>query len=305
MKKFSWKYSIIILLDVALVAYLVMAVTTWNKPEATVTKCTKVTVNIADESENGFLNSEEIKKLLTAKGMYPLSKPLSEIKPREVEEQLVQMPFVNKAKCSITKDGHVNITITQRTPIVRVKSFTGEDYYIDDNGGVMPNSQYTSDMIIVTGRVSKLYACKYITCLTRVIMDDPLWRNQIEQINVTPDGSIELVPRVGDNIINIGQLPTSRDDKERAEKIADYVKKQLERLEIFYRYGLSQAGWNKYEYISLEYSNQIVCRKRSEEQIEKDEEIMEQESEKNEKSETVKEEKSEKSETVKKEKKQE
>ena len=52
--------------------------------------------------------------------------------------------------------------------------------------------------------------------------------------------------------------------KERNEKIADYVNKKLTRLEKFYKYGLSQVGWNKYSYIDLEFDNQIICKKKKE-----------------------------------------
>ena len=37
--------------------------------------------------------------------------------------------------------------------------------------------------------------------------------------------------------------------------------KKLDRLGKFYKYGLSQAGWNKYSYINLEFDNQIICKK--------------------------------------------
>jgi cell division protein FtsQ len=30
-------------------------------------------------------------------------------------------------------------------------------------------------------------------------------------------------------------------------------------LEVFYKEGLKYAGWTKYDYISLEYVNQVVC----------------------------------------------
>ena len=30
----------------------------------------------------------------------------------------------------------------------------------------------------------------------------------------------------------------------------------------FYQYGLSQAGWNKYSRISVEFDNQIICKRR-------------------------------------------
>jgi cell division protein FtsQ len=92
-------------------------------------------------------------------------------------------------------------------------------------------------------------------------MKDPLWRNQIEQINVLQDKTIVLVPRVGDHIINIGRLPEASDSKKRRERITEFAQTQLHRLKLFYKYGLSHAGWNKYDYISLEFNNPIVCRK--------------------------------------------
>lgn len=242
--------------------YLLFAITSWNEPAKEDLVCTKVVINIADESNNGFLNSAEVKKLLEDYGIYPLSTKIKDINIRDIEDQLVQMPFVNTAQCYITTDGHVCITITQRTPIMRVKSSDGADYYVDDNGGIMPNSEYTSDMIIVTGKVSTDYACKYVCLLAQCIMSDELWKNQVEQINIADDQCVELVPRVGDHVVNIGELPMDNDAAKRKEKVTEYVNNQLQRLKTFYVQGLSQAGWNKYEYINLEYSNQIVCRRR-------------------------------------------
>lgn len=259
---FNWKRILLISLDVCIFIYLLFAITSWNETTKEDLVCTKVVINIADESNNGFLNSAEVKKLLEEYGIYPLSTKIKDINIRNIEEQLVRMPFVNTAQCYVTTDGHVCITVTQRTPIMRVKSSNGEDYYVDDNGGVMPNSEYTSDMIIVTGKVSRDYACKYVCLLAQCIMSQDLWKNQIEQINITDDQCVELVPRVGDHVVNIGELPTNDDAKKRKEMVTEFVNNQLQRLKIFYKQGLSQAGWNKYDYVNLEYSNQIVCRRR-------------------------------------------
>jgi cell division protein FtsQ len=256
------KKTLLVCIDAVIGCYLFMAFTSWHKPVDVSQQCTKVVINIADDKVNGFLNSDEVKTLLVKKGMYPISKSVTDINPRKIEDQLVGMPFVKTAQCYVTTEGHVFISITQNIPVARVKSNKGEDYYVDANGGVMPNSQYTSDMIIVTGDVSRAYANRYVAPLADAIMTDDLWRNQIEQINILSDLSVELVPRVGDHIINIGQLPLASNDAKRKAEIAEYVNNQLRRLELFYRYGLSHAGWNKYDYISLEYTNQIVCRKR-------------------------------------------
>ena len=260
--RINWKYCALIVIDLVIAIYLVFAMTSWNKPDETPRLCNKVEINIEDENENGFLKTTEVKTLLERKSLYPLNRRIDGINTREIENILLKTAFVNTAQCYVTTEGHVKLSLTQRTPIVRVKAENGEDYYIDDNGGVMPNTQYTSDMIIVTGALSKQYACKYISLLASTIMADDLWRNQIEQINVLKDKTIEIVPRVGDHIINIGMLPNSRFPEKRKELVSEFVKKQLQRIELFYKYGLSEAGWNKYSYISVEFANQVICTNR-------------------------------------------
>ena len=260
--RINWKYCALIVIDLVIAVYLVFAMTSWNKPDETPRVCNKVEINIEDENENGFLKTAEVKTLLEKKSLYPLNRSIDGIDTREIENILLKTAFVKTAQCYVTTEGHVKLSLTQRTPIVRVKAESGEDYYIDDNGGVMPNSQYTSDMIIVTGILSKQYACKYISILAATIMADDLWRNQIEQINVLKDKTIEIVPRVGDHIINIGMLPNSRFPEKRKNIVTEFVQKQLQRIELFYKYGLSEAGWNKYSYISVEFANQVICTNR-------------------------------------------
>lgn len=258
----NWKKTIIALLDIVLAAYLVFAFTSFNKPDETAKVCTKVAINIADETTNGFLSAAEIKKILQRNKIYPLEKRMTFVEPRSIEDILKTSPFVKTAECYKTQDGHVCINITQRLPIVRIKSDNGDDYYLDDLGGIMPNSKYTSDLIIATGNISKNYAQNYLGCLSETLMDNDLWRNLVEQINILPDKGVELVPRIGDNIVFIGYLPESKNKDERRKGVQEYVSKKMERLEKFYRYGLSQAGWNKYSYISLEFDNQIICKKK-------------------------------------------
>ena len=267
----NWKKITFCALDAVLAFYLVMAVTSWNTPDKSRRICTKVNINISDSNNSGFLSAREIKAILEKEQLYPLNKQLEAIKPRRIEEALKVGPFVDTAQCYITENGHVNIMISQRMPIIRIKNDKGEDYYLDDNGGILPNSKYTSDLIIATGNIDNNFARLYIAPLAKAISAEPLWLNQIEQINVLPDRGIELVPRVGNHIIFMGYLPKNNGPWKRKHDINIFVKKKLSRLEKFYRYGLSQAGWNKYSYIDIEFDNQIICKKRDE-KAEKEEE---------------------------------
>ena len=91
-----------------------------------------------------------------------------------------------------------------------------------------------------------------------------MWKNLVVQVNVLPDRSIEIVPRVGDHIVHLGTLPEANSKEKRQELINQFVDRKLTRLEKFYKYGLAQAGWNKYSYIDIEFDNQIICRKTKE-----------------------------------------
>ena len=246
----------------ALAVYVVLAMISFNRPKEAYPVCTKVSINIEDESTNGFLSADEIKRILERNRLYPFKKRMKDVNPRDIEDKLKDSPFVKEAQCYKTKDGCVNISITQRLPIVRVKNMAGEDYYLDDHGGIMPNSTYTSDLIIATGNIARWYSRMYLVNLATEIMKDEFWRNQIVQINIRPDLGVELVPRVGNHIVYLGSLPQAKYASKRRELTAAFVQTKLGRLKKFYKYGLSKAGWNKYSYINLEFDNQIICKKK-------------------------------------------
>lgn len=259
----NWKKTIIATLDVLLAIYLVFAFTSFNEPANSAVVCRKCNIRIADENTNGFLKAEDVTKILTSSKMMPVNKKTGDISTRAIEEKLKSMAFVKTAQCFKAENGDVTINITQRLPLLRVKSQKGDDYYIDERGGVMPNSNYVSDLIIATGNIDKRYATDYLMPMTEMLMDNELWRNLFEQINVTEKRGIELVPRLGDHIIFIGQLPVERISSVRKQAINKMLETKLSRLEKFYRYGLSKAGWNRYDYINLEFDNQIICHYRN------------------------------------------
>lgn len=249
--------------DTVIAAYLCLAFTAFDAKGETKAVCSKVDINIADGSTNGFLDAATIKQNLQKAGCYPqIGKPVGSVNTRLIEETLIQRTFVKTAECYKTEDGHVYISVTQRMPIIRIMADNGDNYYVDDNDRIMKCSNYTSDLIIATGAINRTYATRYLSPLGKAIMSNDLWKNLIEQINVKPDKSIELVPRIGGHIVCIGMLPEVADNKKREKAILDFITKKMTRLEKFYKYGLSVVGWNKYSYINIEFDNQIICKKR-------------------------------------------
>lgn len=243
----NWKKSLFAVCDIVIAAYLLLAVTAFNKPEADPSHCTEVKIDIMQNSVEGFMTAGEIKKILSQNNLYPLKRPMVDISPRQIEEALQKSPFVERVECYKTQSGHVCINIKQRIPVVRVMADNGENYYVDTYGNMMPENSYVTDLIIATGAINRKYARTILTRVANYILQDKFWKNQIVQMNVLPDGTMEVVPRVGDHIVYLG-----------APKEID---KKLERLRKFYLYGLNKAGWGKYSYINVEFNNQIICKR--------------------------------------------
>ena len=247
----NWKKYIIILVDCALAVYLVLAVTAFNHPDAMTNVCGEVRIDIQEDVVKGFLKADDIKHQLQHSKLYPLGLPMDQVKTRSIEEALMQNPFVEQAQCYKTQTGRVYVKLSQRNPVLRVKADNGDDYYVDAHGNIMPCTNYISNLVVVTGHVSRKYAKHVLPRIGSYLLQNKMWLNQVEQLNVLGDGSMELVPRVGNHVVYLGQP-------------SDFAQK-LTRLEKFYKYGLSKAGWNKYSYINLEFNNQIICKKRQQE----------------------------------------
>lgn len=236
------------IVNVLLAAYFILAVTAFNEPDKSGNNCKQVEINVNRTVINGFLDANEISNILKQNEIYPLAQDINSIDVRKIEEMLMKNPLVKDAQCYKTIGHKVMINVEQRMPIIRIKTDKGDDYYIDSENKLMPKTKYNTNLIIATGNISKQFAVKELAPLAAKIIADPFWFNQIVQLNVLADHSIEMVPRVGEHVICIGST--------------ENVEEKLKRVEKFYRYGLSKAGWNKYSYINVEFDNQIICTKK-------------------------------------------
>ena len=243
----NWKKIFTVSFGVIIGVYLLLAVTAFNHPIEHDMTCSDVQVTVERNATGGFLTPADVSRMLTEQQINPVGQRLSDVNLRTIEERLEAQELIERAEAYKTQSGNVKINISERVPVMHVMA-KGEDSYVDRNGKVLTNTGFVCNLVVATGNITHDYATRVLAPIGRIIMDDDFWRNQIEQVNVLPDSTVEMVPRVGGHTIYIGR-PIG-------------VTKKLERLRKFYRYGLSQAGWNKYSRISVEFNNQIVCKKK-------------------------------------------
>jgi len=159
--------------------------------------------------------------------------------------------------------------VRQRQPILRVFNQNGESFYLDGSGAVLPlNPEFSARVLVASGFINEPfnrytnYSCDSVrvrdSLLFNGVMNNlfrlachivryPFLKAQIEQVYVEQNGEMELIPRVGNHIILLGN----------AENLDD----KFTRLLVFYTMGLNKTGWDKYQIINIKYQRQVVCSK--------------------------------------------
>ena len=140
------------------------------------------------------------------------------------------------------------VEVECRRPILRVIANSGDNFYIDEQGEVIEHIARPTYIPVATGHISRDFAQKELLTLAQFLRADDLWNAQIEQIYVTSNEEIELIPRVGDHTIVLGRP-------------GNYAYK-FSKLRTFYEKGLSEVGWDRYSRINIDYNNQVVGTKR-------------------------------------------
>jgi len=231
-----------------LAGYMVYSVLGMTNRHEDVRLCSGVDLHITDSLHFDLIDEDMVLSLLKEHSLDPIGSPLEAIDVEAIEQTLALHPLVGKAQCYKTGGDMLRINLSGKVPLVRVLNNRGQDFYVDSHGEILSQHSLAVQLPVATGYIDREFASKELLEVVRAIDRSEFWKAQVEQINVTSDKQIELVPRVGDHLLILGT--------------ADNIEDKLERLMNFYEKGLDNVGWNKYRSISVAYENQVVCKKR-------------------------------------------
>ncbi|MEM9821061.1 MAG: hypothetical protein AAF985_08310 [Bacteroidota bacterium] len=187
-----------------------------------------------------------------------LGLPIGALNVEKVERVLEADPFIRDADVFIDALNTVQIEVSQREPILRVIDQNGLNYYLDHEGKMMPLSpHFTARVLVATGAIPpfdpgyqsrKGNRIKKIYEMCQIILQDELLEVLIGQIDINSKGEISMVPILGNQTIEFGDLVEVSD--------------KIFRLKTFYAEAMPRLGWKKYKTINLKFRNQVVCKKR-------------------------------------------
>jgi len=219
-------------------------------------KCTSVKILIP--GADNFIEREEVDAILKQSQGNLTGRILTNINTHDIEKALRANPYIAFAKVYADMDGVIRIEIRQRQPVLRIINAGGQDYYVDRDGLKMPvSANFTADVLVATGNIMEGFGGRVDTLRTPLLVDlyktavfikqDTLWDAQIEQLFVNSSDDIELIPRVGNQRIILGN--------------ADSLTVKMDNLLAFYKQAMPQVGWDTYKTINVKYINQVICEK--------------------------------------------
>lgn len=214
-----------------------------------------------------FIDAAEVRRIVLADGDGVIGRAVGDLELAALEKRLRDLACVSDAAVYHTLDGVLHVQVWQRLPVVRVINADGTSFYIDRDGWSMPPSEsYTPRVLVVTGALDEPYRTgehlvtasdslraatrsDEVLALARVIVGDPFWNALIDQAVALPDGTFELLPRIGGHRVAIGD--------------GTDLERRLAKLRLFYQQGIPQTDWRRYARIDVRFADQVVCTKRT------------------------------------------
>ncbi len=254
------KFAIISIISVLVILGIVFTIMMHGKQ-----KCKDVNIKINYENASHFIKEYEILDMI--KSVYPEinQTEISDINLAKLRALILANPFVENADVSMDLNGNLHIKVKQKKPLVRVFNKKGESFYISYDKKLMPTSLHGSERVVVaSGEINTKYNDSIVikelfsadNSVENVILfkiwktalhiaQNAFFKAQIDQIFINENHEIELIPRVGDQLIILGDI--------------NDLEIKFQNLEVMYRQGFQKVGWDKYSIINLKYRNQVVC----------------------------------------------
>lgn len=218
--------------------------------------CNDIKIDLDDAGEHVFVDTAEIASLLqknhAVKGEQVENIPLG-----LVEKELEKNVWIKDAQLFFDNNQLLTVKIIERQPLARVFTTAGNSFYIDSSAKRLPTSaNHTARVPVFTSFPQESDTLAHtdsvvlqeVKGIAQYIQNDSFWMAQVAQVDITPQHTYQIIPVLGNQIINLGT----------AEGIGTKFKK----LYAFYKQVWSKVGFEKYSAIDVQYEGQVVAVKR-------------------------------------------
>lgn len=213
--------------------------------------CNGIYVQVVDSANQKFVTAAELRNELGRLPEIARNTPVKLINTDSLERQLRVIDKIESVRVVRLTDGSLNIIVEPMRPVARV--FDGDrSYYINKDGKrIKAIARYHLDVPIIMGHFNETdttFTPESLLPLLDYINNHPRWSKLVTMVKVDNPRNILLVPPVRGLVFNIGSTDAIPDKFMRLERMLNEV--------------LPQAGWERYDTISVKWRGQIVATRR-------------------------------------------
>jgi Cell division septal protein len=218
--------------------------------------CKNLIVSVKTSDDNFYIQKSDIVKQVEKliKGSV-VNRKIAAIDMQWIERNLKSNHWIYSAQLFFDTKDILNIVVKEREPVARVYSEV-RSFYIDSTGQQMPLlDNATARLPVILGypfgpdkNNADSSLRSDVVKIATYIYYHPLWNAQIGEIIVREDRKFDLVPVLGDHVIELGY--------------ANNIDTKLDNLLVFYKQVLSKIGLNHYSAINIEFNGQVIGRKK-------------------------------------------
>ena len=254
------KYILVSLFAIVLVGCIVASYIAGKESRKPIV-CKGIRIEILDSAVNSFVSSADVRRFIDRSYGRIIGEPVDSLDLVKLEHIVDSRSAVRKSQAFVTRDSMLNITVTQRKPVVRFQKRDG-GFYADAEGYIFPlQNTYASHVQVVDGNIPLAANSGYKGSIDRpeekewfrsvmnvinYMEGSKIWKDKIVQIHVDEKGELILIPRDGDEKFLFGQ-PNSLVEK-------------FSKMEKYYTTIIPEKGSSRYRSIDVRFEGQIVCK---------------------------------------------
>lgn len=224
-------------------------------------RCKKFEIVILD-SNLKFLTVQNVVEMVDSAQLNPVGKIRDDINLGEIERLIKNNVYVDSVEVFTDVNANCVANIKQRVPGIRVATDDGYDFYLTENLTLLPpieNFHYNVPVINGNmrfdfdknfyGKIEKKDGqvglnLKKLLNFVKIVRNDEFLDDLIVQIWVDSVWKVDLVPRVGEQVICFGGLWD--------------VQMKADKLSMFYQKCFKDGWWKSANVVNVEYKNQII-----------------------------------------------
>ena len=206
-------------------------------------ECTGINVEVRNADESAFIGKDDVLDLINANGVL-IGKDINTINLFVLENVLKQDKWIKDVQLFFDNQNMLEVYIKQRVPVARIFTVDENSFYIDAKGNRLPlTNKASARVLVVTGFTSNRDTLSSPDSM--LLINTVKLVNKISQVNITPQATFELIPSLGNHLVEFGG--------------ADSIDNKLRKLKAFYKNVFYSKGMSAYTVLNVEYDKQVVA----------------------------------------------